>query len=233
MNVDCLSCAEPVAFNAVACNDTDPFALKAARGSDPDTLSWDEAMGAPNREQWIAAALSEVQVLEKNETWVEVPVADAKTKILPGTWVFRRKRTPDGIIKKHKGRYCCRGDLEEGEFDTTAYVVFWSTVRLFLVLSLTWGWTTCSIDFTSAFVQAKLENPVWIHVPRGFRSTLPGKTCLRLHKSLYGLRIAPRLWSQHLQKALRKLGFESSAIDPCLFVKNGMMIVTYVDDCGV
>ena len=31
MNVDCLSCAEPVAFNAVACNDTDPFALKAAR----------------------------------------------------------------------------------------------------------------------------------------------------------------------------------------------------------
>ena len=82
MNVDCLSCAEPVAFNAVACNDTDPFALKAARGSDPDTLSWDEAMGAPDREQWIAAALSEVRVLEKNETWVEVPVADAKTKIL-------------------------------------------------------------------------------------------------------------------------------------------------------
>ena len=25
MNVDCLSCAEPVAFNAVACNDTDPL----------------------------------------------------------------------------------------------------------------------------------------------------------------------------------------------------------------
>ena len=37
----------------------------------------------------------------------------------------------------------------------TAYVVFWSTVHLFLVLSLTWGWTTCSIDFASAFVQAK------------------------------------------------------------------------------
>ena len=201
-----LSCAEPVDFNAVACNDTDPFALKAARGSDPDTLSWDEAMGAPDREQWIAAALSEVHLLEKNETWVEVPVADAKMKILPGTWVFRHKRTPDGIVKKHKGCYCCRGDLKEGEFDTTAYVVFWSTVRLFLVLSLTWGWTTCSIDFASAFVQAKLENPVWIHVPRGFRSTLPGKTCLRLRKSLYGLRIAPRLWSQHFAEGPSQVG---------------------------
>ena len=111
-------------------------------------------------------ALSEVRVLEKNETWVKVPVADAKMKILPGTWVFRHKRTPDGIIKKHKGHYCCRGDLEEGEIDMTAYIVFWSTVHLFLVLSLTWGWTTCSIDFASAFVQAKLENLVWIHVPR-------------------------------------------------------------------
>ena len=85
MNVNCLSCAEPVAFNAVTRNDTDPFALKATQGLDPDTLSWDEAMGAPDREQWIAAALLEVRVLEKNETWVEVPVTDAKTKILPGT----------------------------------------------------------------------------------------------------------------------------------------------------
>ena len=112
----------------------------------------------PNHEEWIAAALSEVHVLEKNETWVEVPLSDAETKILPGTWVFRHKRTPNGIVKKHKGRYCCRSDLEEGIFDMTAYVVFWSTVHLFLVLSLTWGWSTCSINFASAFVQAKLKN---------------------------------------------------------------------------
>ena len=181
----------------------------------------------------ICPTLSEVRVLEKNETWVEVPLSDAETKILPGTWVFYRKRTPDGIVKKHKGQYCCRGDLEEGIFDTTAYVVFWCTVRLFLVLSLTWGWNTCSIDFTSAFVQAKLENPVWIHPPRSFHSTLPGKTCLQLLKSLYGLRVTPHLWSQHLEKALRELGFEPSAIDPCLFIKPGMMLVTYVINCGV
>ena len=189
-------------------------------------------MAAPDHEEWIAAALSEVRVLEKNETWVEVPLSDAETKILPGTWVFRRKRTPDGIVKKHKGQYCCRGDLEEGVFDTTAYVVFWSTVRLFLVLSLTWGWSTCSIDFASTFVQAKLEKPVWIHPPRGFHSTLPGKTCLRLLKSLYGLRVAPR------QSRVATLGEGPSRIGiriqcHCLFIKPGMMLVTYVNDCGV
>ncbi|KAI2499655.1 hypothetical protein MHU86_14836 [Fragilaria crotonensis] len=34
----------------------------------------------------------------ENGTWIEVPITEAKTRILPGTWVFRRKRTPDGTI---------------------------------------------------------------------------------------------------------------------------------------
>jgi hypothetical protein len=33
-------------------------------------------------------------ILGKKGTWIEVDVTDAQTKILPGTWVFRRKRTP-------------------------------------------------------------------------------------------------------------------------------------------
>ncbi|KAI2501107.1 hypothetical protein MHU86_13330 [Fragilaria crotonensis] len=90
-------------------------------------------------------------------------------------------------------RYCVRGDLEEGEPETYAPVVAWSSVRLFLVLSLTLGWQTCSIDFSSAFVQANLTDPVWIHMPRGFKSDQPSdqRTCLRLVKSLYGLSVAP------------------------------------------
>ncbi|KAI2513164.1 hypothetical protein MHU86_1202 [Fragilaria crotonensis] len=103
------------------------------------------------------------------------------------------KRSPDGEVTKYKARYCVRGDLEEGEPETYAPVVAWSSVRLFLVLSLTLGWQTCSIDFSSAFVQANLTDPVWIHMPRGFKSDQPSdqRTCLRLVKSLYGLSVAP------------------------------------------
>ena len=122
-----------------------------------------------NVTKWMEAATKEIVNLEKNGTWKEVGIEDAKTKILPGTWVFRRKRSPDGEITKYKARYCVRGDLEEGEPETYAPVVAWSSVRLFLVLSLTLGWATCSIDFTSAFVQAHLAIPVWIYMPRGFK----------------------------------------------------------------
>ena len=62
-----------------------------------------------NVEKWMKAANHEIQSLQNNGTWKEVPITDAKTRILPGTWVFRRKRTPDDIISKYKApRYCVR-----------------------------------------------------------------------------------------------------------------------------
>ena len=102
------------------------------------------------------ASQDEITTLEQNNTWVEVPISEAKGAILPGMWVFRRKRTPDGTIKKYKGRYCVRGDLQKGDFETFAPVVAFSTVRLFLILSIILGWKSCSIDFSNAFVHGEL-----------------------------------------------------------------------------
>ena len=209
--------------------------LYKASNSDPDTLSFDEAMRDADRDEWRQAAAKEIQDLEAKSTWREVSISEVPSTetILPGTWVFRRKRTPDGTIKKYKGRYCVRGDLQKGDFETFAPVVAFSTVRLFLVLSLKLKWSTCSIDFANAFVQAELKTPVWIHLPRGFRSKLPGKTCLKLLKSLYGLSEAPRLWNLHLFETIKALGFVQSKIDPCLMMKKDIFIVFFCDDTGV
>ena len=84
-----------------------PFAFKVAP-SDPDTLSYDEAMHDMDADKWLDAAESEIRSLERQVTWVEVPINQAQSKILPGTWIFRRKRTPDGQIKKYKACYCVR-----------------------------------------------------------------------------------------------------------------------------
>jgi hypothetical protein len=92
-----------------------PTAFKAV-ASDPDTLSFDQAMAdIEHVTKWMEAAAKEVaSSLEKNGTWKEVSMLKAKTKVLPGTWVFWRRRSPDGEITKYKARYCVRGDLEEG-----------------------------------------------------------------------------------------------------------------------
>ena len=211
------------------------IAIFKASNSDPDTLSFDEAMRDDDKDEWRKAALKEIMALEEKGTWIEVDIQDVPSQetILPGTWVFRRKRTPDGTIKKFKGRYCVRGDLQVGDFETFAPVVAFSTVRLFLILSLKFNWCTCSIDFANAFVQAELKDPVWIHLPRGFRTTQTTKTCLQLKKSLYGLSVAPRLWNLHLFEAIKSLGFIQSKIDPCLMMKADIFLVFFCDDAGV
>ena len=103
-------------------------------------------------DDWKKAAQDEITALEQKNTWVEVPISEAKGVILPGMWVFRRKRTPDGTIKKYKGRYCVRGDLQTGNFETFASVVAFSTVCFFLILSMILGWKSCSIDFTLSLI---------------------------------------------------------------------------------
>eukprot|EP00978_Attheya_sp_CCMP212_P031923 scaffold122485_cov31-Attheya_sp.AAC.1 len=80
--------------------------VHAARAvTDPYTLTYEQAMitNLDERDQWRIAAENEIKQLVENNTWVEVPLASAETKILPPvTWVFRRKRTPDGTIKNTK-----------------------------------------------------------------------------------------------------------------------------------
>ena len=211
------------------------FAYVSSKKEDnPDLFSYDQAMNSEHRNEWINAAAKEIKQLEDLDCWDEIPLEKAKSKVLPGTWVFKVKRAPDGSFKKFKARYCIRGDLQEGDFDTFAPVVQFSSVRILLVWSLLLNWTTCSIDFSNAFIQAELKDDVYIHLPRGFRTTTSNsRTCLKLKKSIYGLSVAPRLWYQHLWSALESLGLKKSKHDSCLMMRKDLLVICYVDDLGV
>ncbi|GJY36393.1 retrovirus-related pol polyprotein from transposon TNT 1-94 [Tanacetum coccineum] len=56
----------------------------------------------------------------------------------------------------------------------------------------------------------------------------------QVHKSLYGLKHAPRTWFERLSKALFDLGFKGSKTDPSLFIYSRgdtlLYILVYVDD---
>jgi hypothetical protein len=56
------------------------------------------------------------------------------------------------------------------------------------------------------------------------------KRCWKLLKALYGLRKSPRLWQQEASRVLTSLGFQVVYEDMCLFVREGIIIIFYVDD---
>ena len=53
---------------------------------------------------------------------------------------------------------------------------------------------------------------------------------LKLVKSFYGLRQAPRTFFEKLRDGLLERGYTQSQNDPCLFMKQGILCVIYVDD---
>ena len=118
--------------------------------------------------------------------------------------------------------------------DKYAPVVSWSTVRLMLCLSVSQNWKTKQVDFSNAFVQAKLDKDVFIGLPPMFSGPNAEDrkdVVLKLNRSLYGLVDAPMYWYNHLAQELEAVGFQKSDLDPCLFYGHGTVILCYVDDC--
>ena len=54
---------------------------------------------------------------------------------------------------------------------------------------------------------------------------------LKLQKNLYGLKQARYNWFEFLKTGLEKRDFIQSKIDPCVWFRKEMVLVTYVDDC--
>ena len=221
------------------CIDARAYAAKH-RTSDPDNPTYNEALTGVHASEYESAMVKEINQLMLQKTWTpisreKVPL-DKNNKVRPilkGTWAFKLKRLPDGTPLKFKARYCVRGDLQrEGVdyFETYAPVVQWSTVRLLLTLILSNNWTTKQVDYTNAFAQAELNEEVYIQPPRGFVRKDKKNMVLKLLKSLYGLKQAPKTFFDKLKAGLLERGFTQSILDPCLFMKENMMCVIYVDD---
>ena len=213
--------------------------LLLATDTNNDNLHYGGDMAAPDRKDFIAAMQKEVTALTNDNVWQlelkkNIPT---QAKLIRLIWSFKRKRNPLGDLLKHKARLCVHGGMQTKGIDywhTYAPVVNWSTVRLVMLLTEMAGWSSRQIDYVLAFLQAPIDTTVYCHLPTGFHVEGGDKNeeyVIMLEKNLYGTKQAAANWFEMLRANLRKQGFKQSSIDPCLFLKNDMIIVTYVDDC--
>ncbi|CAI7795661.1 unnamed protein product [Closterium sp. NIES-53] len=90
-----------------------------------------------------------------------------------------------------------------------------------------------SLDFSTAFLQGRLYEEIWLCRPPGFTDTFPPRTQWSLRRPVYGLRQSPREWHDTFRSMPCDLGFRPSSADPSLFVRTGstpFFILVYVDD---
>jgi Reverse transcriptase (RNA-dependent DNA polymerase) len=92
-------------------------------------------------------------------------------------------------------------------------------------------WFTHQLDFVLAFPQAPVETDIYMEIPAGFDIDGDNKDCaLELINNLYGQKQAGRAWNTYLTQGLIGLGFKQSTSDPCIFWRNGVILVINMDD---
>jgi hypothetical protein len=204
-------------------------ALLIAIANKDDNPTLKEAMNSPDSAGFMKAMEIEIDTLIRMEAFIVID-KQPWMNVVSSVWAFKRKRYPDGSIRKLKARICARG-FEQIEgidyFETFAPVVQWMTVRIILIMTILLNLENKQIDYTAAFMQAPIDHDVYVEMPKLFQ--VNGKVW-KLKRALYGLKDAPRAYFMHTKGKLEELGFRQSDADPCLFISPTVICLIYVDD---
>jgi Reverse transcriptase (RNA-dependent DNA polymerase) len=203
--------------------------------------TYHEAMASCESAQWRAAMASEFDGCVAQETWVLVKRSDLPrgTNIIPVKWVFKIKTDEKGVVTKYKARITPKGFKQRhgvDYFEVFANTGKYKTLRVALSLAARRDLELRQLDVPQAFIQAALEEDVYMEMPQGFE--LDGMVC-HLKKSLYGLKQSPRNWYLLISAFITgELGFRATASDPCLFWKisrtgQQILLFLFVDDMQV
>ena len=196
--------------------------------------TYKEAMQSPDARLWHQAASEEMDAHRKNSTWTLV-TPPANAKIISGRWVFTTKNKGNEVV--YKARYVARGFSQTGGIDyheTFSSVLTMTSLRTLIAIAVTKGWKLVQRDFTTAYLNAPIQIPIYMQQPEGFvQGGGKRKVCL-LNKALYGLKQAGRAWQHSLFDLLQQEGFQQLKTEPCLWTKHAgkdlTIVAVYVDD---
>jgi hypothetical protein len=165
-------------------------------------------------------------------SWIEVNATDVSGKqVLDCMWVYVYKFNKHGFFRKCKARLVVRGDQQpkNGQDETYAATLAGRSFRALIAIAARFDLEMKQFDAVNAFVNATLDETVYMRLPPGRRGR--GDRVLLLKKALYGLRKSPLLWQRHLTNTLTtKIGFETVPQEPCALINNGVIVFFYVDD---
>ncbi|EGD82185.1 hypothetical protein PTSG_11936 [Salpingoeca rosetta] len=205
--------------------------LTATTANDPPR-TWQMAMKGRDRQRWLDAFEEE---WGKMLQFGAFDVVDSRqlsipTQPIPSKLVLTSKQLVDGTTKRKVRLVCCGNRQDVGTFDDVfAPTTRIDAVRTFLAVTTFKRWHLHQYDVTSAFLHAQIDvQGVYVRPPSA--ANLPDGSLLRLKKSLYGLRQAPRLWYNSIWQTIKESGLRRLASDACVFVGEDCMLCVHVDD---
>jgi len=204
--------------------------------SEQEPVHFKDAIRSEFAEEWWKAMKEEIDGLIKQGVFVLVKRKKGM-RVLKGRWVYKIKLGPLNEVLRRKARFVVKGFLQrfgQDYFETHSPVARVKSIKLILSMAAYQDLELHQMDFVTAFLNALVEEEIYMEQPEGFNQENPGMV-FRLKKSLYGLKQASRNWNKEFHNFIIKLGYTQLKSDPCVYVKvskTGRKIILglYVDD---
>jgi hypothetical protein len=201
--------------------------------------TWKEAVECDMRRMWRISMQDEYDSLMENKTWSLADLPKGK-KTIGCRWVYKIKHS-HGKVSRFKSRLVAKGYTQRrgADYDHTySPVVSMDSFKLLMAEAFLKDLEIHILDIKTAFLYGEIDHEIYMRQPKGFEIKGQEDKVLRLHKSIYGLKQAGRIWYHKLMKYLTNhMGYTQSVKEPCMFYKKTdegvSLIMIYVDDCGL
>ena len=174
----------------------DQGSTKVYAEEDEQNMTLEKLEFCPEK-QPIDYAKQSVEILQQEQLPKEwrIPRDLSVKNIIGCKWVFINKLDESGVITRNKARLVAKGYNQEEGIDyreTFAPVARLEVVRLLLAYACLSGFKLFQMDDKSAFLNAIINEEVYVEQPPGFEDHQHPNHVYKLKQALYGLKQAPR-----------------------------------------
>ena len=139
--------------------------------SDLEPRTLHDALSCTDAPKWVEAALKEIKAHIQNGTWELAQLLPGKCAI-GSRWVFKIKRTPEGLVDKYKARLVAQGFSQIPGIhyrEVFALTARFTVVRTVIALAANEDLELESVDISTAFLNGEINKEVYMHIPDGFK----------------------------------------------------------------
>ena len=182
---------------------------------DSEPKSPEDALDENNLEapEWRKSMNVEIDSMVKYGVFTPVNYKEAAGKqILSCRWVYKRKINSEGKVVRYRSRLVAGGHRQVpyredgyGSFDAdriSSPVVSKDGLRIFLSMCAGYGMRIRQLDVSAAFLQADLEEEIYVRAPRGFEGHVKEGEVLKVRRGLYGLKQGSSSWYRAISEYL-------------------------------
>ncbi len=105
-------------------------------------------------------------------------------------------------------------------------------IRLLIVVGILFDWALRQVNYVMAYPQAPIEMDMYMELPTCIH-TKHGNSkdhILKLLANIYEQKQAGHVWNSYLVTKLQEINFKQSLIDDCIFYRDDILFIVYIND---